>query len=206
MSDRFRKKKQRKRRVRAVLFFVTTALIWYFAGPGNAIIRTSALSPLLEPGDVALMIPVYGRPRKNTVLLVRTPLRYQTIAGRIGNLVAQVSGEELPEARQPRRVPRIVLAGEGDQVTWNDRLVVVRRAESVATYRLAPLDRDLSLPLRQTRIQAGEFFLVSLQPGIIDSRYTGPVNPGRRVYRLGRVVWPYDRRNQLTADEIRLHL
>ncbi len=203
MTDRFRKAQRRRRLVRRTILFILAVFVWRFFGPGNALIDTSSLSPLLEKGDVVFVRPVRSLPSRYTVLFVSPLLQEKSIFQELDHVIDTIRNPNGSEPLQPFRVPRIVIAREGDQVTWNDRTVTVRSGERVETHRLAPLHQDLTFPVRQTRLLDGELFLVSVQPGRIDSRFTGPVPMRGRTFRVARIIWPMGRNKRLTPDEVR---
>jgi hypothetical protein len=205
MTDRFRKAKRRRRRIRRAIFLMGAIAFWRFFGPGNALIGTSVLSPLLERGDVVFILPARSHPTRHDVILTAPPMAEGSVSRRVLDGVAALRRPEESDRRQPSYVPRLVVAQEGDQVTWTDRTVTVRSGETVETYRLPPVHEDLAFPFRQSRLGRGELFLIALQAGRLDSRFTGPVELQGRSYRIRRVIWPMDRRTQITSDEIRKH-
>ena len=201
MTDRFRRQQSRRRRRLVLLIAVIAFFVWRLIGPGIAIVRTTSLEPMLQSGDVVRMARSGSPVERGDTVLWRPPggpRRFdflQIVRGRLAN--SRTDGGVT--TRQLRFVPRIVVATAGDQVSWNDRNVTVRRDGDVRRYTLPPLQARLVSPVRQLRLQAGELFLVALQPGRIDSRIIGPVSSDTILFFITRIMWPANRRTDVNG-------
>ncbi len=196
MTDRYRRSQNRRRIARRIWFFVAALLLWRVFGPAVFFIGTSSLSPVLDEGDVVFARPSRDTPHRGAIVLVPPPLGGPSLFDRVKGLIHRMTADPPVEKTMPNRVARLVIATEGDQVSWNDRVVAVSSGggdESVLRYRFQPIDRDVKLPLRQTIVPDGHIFLVTLGAGHIDSRYTGPVPYPRKLFVAQRILLPIDR-------------
>lgn len=187
MTDRFRKRKSRRRWLTRGIFLVTVAVVWRLIGPGIAVVRNSSVSPALQPGDIVLL----ERPRRGIapgdVVISRLPISSHP-------LMDLLPGEK-GALEASSRAPRIVVASGADFVAWTDRRVTVRTSRGDGSaYVFSPLHSRLTRPTRQRSLTQSELFLVALEPGRIDSRVIGPVDRSYVSFRVSRIIWPADRR------------
>lgn len=196
MSDRLRKRRFRRRSLYRVLFFALVVALWQWRGPSVALVRSEALAPLLQPGDVVLILPARNGFSPGDVVLSDLPLSEGKLASLLGN-----RGDDKDQGERrlvyPTDVPRIVVAVAEDFVAWSDRRVVVRREDIRESYALLPIDPRLTQSTRQRDLQAEEVFLVTLRPGYADSRILGPVTTDTIRYKTTRILWPANRRTTL---------
>lgn len=187
---------------RLLLLFLTTVLLTHLFGPTVMVVRDQALSPSLEPGDVVLAR------RRRAALAERggiVALRTEAESGSfIMSIVDSVRARrddsdnaDNPVRRRALRF-RMVAARPGDTVAWSDRTVTVRGGDDLRRWNLAPLHPLLTSPVRQARMASGELFLVTMAPGYADSRVLGPVSTSAVVYRVTRILWPANRRRDLS--------
>jgi len=207
MTDRFRRQKNRRRRRLIALLALAVFSVWRFSGPGIAVIRTASLEPMLRSGDVVFMARTRSRVAAGDTVSWRPPgggrrFGLSAIIDRFsdGTRDDDPAGVGGPVQEHPVSVPRIVIASAGDQVSWNDRNVTVHSGEQTRRYTFSPLHSRLTSAVRQVRLRPDELFVVSLEPGRIDSRIVGPVDVNTVRFRITRIMWPANRRNRVNAN------
>ncbi|MFW5642599.1 MAG: S26 family signal peptidase [Alkalispirochaeta sp.] len=240
MTDRFRRSKNRKRWSFRIALLIAAYIVIRAFGPGAALVRTTSLEPLLQPGDVVFTTRGFDQLSPGDVVTVPVPPEpdgptqrlIKSVTGWVGTRSERVSRDEgsaTPDAvdesgtdssppatptdsgtvagrfdsedlRQPARVPRLVAAIPGEQVTWSDSVITVRGDTGIRRYSLDPVHGSLSAPIRQVRLASDEVFLVALAPGRIDSRVLGPIRIGEISSVVRRIAWPRERRAVLTGE------
>ncbi|MFW6228538.1 MAG: S26 family signal peptidase [Alkalispirochaeta sp.] len=231
MTDRFRRSKNRKRWSFRVALLLAAFIVIRAFGPGAALVRTTSLEPLLQPGDVVFTTRGFDQLSPGDVVTVPIPPEpdgptrrlIESVTGWVGARSRRVSRDEgsaTPDAvdesgtdsgtvtgrldsedlRQPARVPRLVAAISGEQVTWNDSVITVRGDTGIRRYSLDPIHGSLSAPIRQARLASDEVFLLALAPGRIDSRVLGPIGIEEISSVVRRIAWPRERRAVLTGE------
>ncbi|MFP4153668.1 MAG: S26 family signal peptidase, partial [Alkalispirochaeta sp.] len=240
MTDRFRRSKNRKRWSFRVALLLAAFIVIRAFGPGAALVRTTSLEPLLQPGDVVFTARGFDQLSPGDVVTVPAPPEpdgptrrlIESVTGWVGSRSERVSRDEesgttdaveqsgadsSPQAtsndsgtvaertgpedlRQPPRVPRLVAAIPGEQVTWSDSVITVRGDTGIRRYSLDPIHGKLSAPIRQARLASDEVFLLALAPGRIDSRVLGPIGIEEISSVVRRIAWPRERRAVLTGE------
>jgi type IV secretory pathway protease TraF len=163
------------------------------------VVRDQALSPSLEPGDVVLARRRRAEmAERGGIVALRTEADSGSLISRLAESVRARRDDEDNAVRRRALRFRMVAARPGDTVAWSDRTVTVRGGDDLRRWNLAPLHPLLTSPVRQARMASGELFLVTMAPGYADSRVLGPVSTSAVVYRVTRILWPANRRRDLT--------
>lgn len=201
MTDRYRRQQRRRRRVFRLVLVLAVILTWRFFGPGIAVIRTEALQPLFQFGDIVWTSPRRVAVERGDTVSVGLPFGSPYSLRRLGRLIPWIGDDKPTTVEQPRFAPRIVVAVAGDRVTWNDRLIVVRtQRDTVSRYAFPPVHPRLTQPTRQRRVPPDSVFVVALQPGRIDSRVLGPISTQEVGRRFTRILLPANRRRLVDAS------
>lgn len=192
MSDRNRRK-FRRLLVRYTLLAILTFLVFRQFGPALVSVRGGSLAPVIAAGDVLLVRRNTSELHHGTTVLVDAPIRTGTT---IEDLLQRVSGTvTTPAAVRAVRGPvlRVVAGLPGETIRWNNE-GLFRDGEFVP---LEPLHPELTAPEQTLRLEDGEFFLITLQPGRGDSRVVGPIHRDSIRFRVQSIIWPRERRRVL---------
>ncbi len=199
---------RRRRIVRVVLLFVVTVAAFRVFGPALVVISGTAITPVIEPGDVILARPFRrSPPQRGDFVLIDTPFQREN---RLTTLL-RLLGEGIPDLPLPSLedssgvsalVPRLVVGVPGDTVVWTETGVSVApadRAESPWNLTRAPLHSALVQTEQRMTLSADQYFLIALQAGYVDTTVYEPVPQQSIRYRIESIVLPPERRNVIPA-------
>lgn len=189
MSDRAKRKRRRLFFSYLLLAGLVFALVRVF-GPAIIAVRSTALSPVIQEGDIVLARRGTEQLGRGSLVITRAPLRTGSRTEDVIQRLRQRFSDTAPPRPVVHPVPRIVAGLPGDEVRWDHQSVSV----GALRYDLTILHE--ALPQREQTVLLGEdeFFLLSLQPGRADSRIVGPVDRSSILFRIQSVILPVHRR------------